>query len=71
MSRRRIPDDLARLEALFVPAITLGMRPGEIRALTWDHLDQDNGIIHIARPGARPKPSAPTRSARPPNGSLG
>ena len=36
-----------RLEALFVLAITLGMRPGELRKLRWDHLDLANGIIHI------------------------
>jgi integrase len=28
-----------RLEALFVLAITLGLRPGELRKLTWDHVD--------------------------------
>jgi integrase len=27
-----------RLEALFVLAFTLGMRPGELRILTWDNL---------------------------------
>jgi integrase len=26
-----------RLEALFVLSITLGLRPGELRKLTWDH----------------------------------
>ncbi|MFI5270401.1 MAG: hypothetical protein ACHQ7M_23735, partial [Chloroflexota bacterium] len=28
-----------RLEALFVLSITLGLRPGELRKLTWDHVD--------------------------------
>jgi len=34
-------DASPRLEALFVLAITLGLRPGELRALTWDHVDLD------------------------------
>ena len=38
-----------RLEALFVLAITLGLRPGELRALTWDHVNLDEGIIHVWR----------------------
>ena len=29
-----------RLEALFVISITLGLRPGELRKLTWDHVDR-------------------------------
>jgi integrase len=45
--------DYARLEALFVLAITLGLRPGELRALTWDHVDLDNGIIHVWRSARR------------------
>jgi hypothetical protein len=31
------------LEALFVISITLGLRPGELRKLTWDHVDLDRG----------------------------
>ena len=42
-----------RLEALFVLAITLGLRPGELRALRWDHLDLDQGIIYIWRSARR------------------
>ena len=41
------PDTHLRLEALFVLAITLGLRPGELRALTWDHIDLAHGVIHI------------------------
>lgn len=44
---------LARLEALFVLAITLGLRPGELRALTWDHVDLRNGIIHVWKSARR------------------
>jgi integrase len=36
-----------RLEALFVLSITLGLRPGELRKLSWDHVDLDNEIIHV------------------------
>ncbi len=38
-----------RLEALFVLALTLGLRPGELRALTWDHVDLAKGVIHVWR----------------------
>jgi integrase len=34
-------DTAERLEALFVVAITLGLRPGELRALTWNHVHLD------------------------------
>jgi integrase len=42
-----------RLEALFVLAITLGLRPGELRALTWDHVDLAKGVIHVWRSARR------------------
>ena len=42
-----------RLEALFVLSITLGLRPGELRGLRWDHLDLDKGIIHVWRSARR------------------
>jgi integrase len=42
-------DTSQRLEALFVLSITLGLRPGELRALTWDHVDLDRGVIHVWR----------------------
>jgi integrase len=45
--------DLLRLEALFVLSLTLGMRPGELRGLRWDHLDLDKGIIHVWRSARR------------------
>src|SRR5205823_2287590 len=37
--------DLQRLEALFVLSLTLGMRPGELLGLRWDHVDLDKAII--------------------------
>ena len=42
-----------QLEALFVLAITLGLRPGELRALTWDHVDLDQAVIHVWRSARR------------------
>ena len=40
-----------RLEALFVISITLGLRPGELRMLTWDHVDLDGGVVHVCGRG--------------------
>jgi integrase len=42
-----------RLEALFVLSITLGLRPGELRKLAWDHVDLGNGVIHVWRSASR------------------
>ena len=39
--------------ALFVLAITLGLRPGELRKLTWDHVDLDQGMIHVWRSASK------------------
>ncbi len=46
-------DEGRRLEALFVLSITLGLRPGELRRLAWDHVDLDNGVIHVWRSASR------------------
>jgi integrase len=43
----------AHLEALFVLAITLGLRPGELRRFTWDLVDLDAGVIHVWRSASR------------------
>jgi integrase len=45
--------DMARLEAMFVLSLTLGMRPGELRGLRWDHVDSDKGVIHVWRSARR------------------
>ncbi len=45
--------EYARLEALFVLSITLGLRPGELRKLAWDHVDLDRGVIHVWRSASR------------------
>ena len=42
-----------RLEALFVLSIALGLRPGELRKLSWDHVDLDKGVIHVWRSASR------------------
>jgi len=36
-----------------VLSITLGLRPGELRRLTWDHVDLDNGVVHVWRSASR------------------
>lgn len=42
-----------RLQALFVISITLGLRPGELRTLTWDHVDLGRGVVHVWRSASR------------------
>ena len=62
-----------RLEALFVLSITLGLRPGELRKLTWDHVDlaTASSTYGARRAGpARPRhrsPSAPSFSRSAPS----
>jgi integrase len=46
-------DTSRRLEALFVLSLTLGLRPGELRKLSWDHVDLDQGVIHVWRSASR------------------
>ena len=71
-------DTARRLEALFVLSITLGLRPGELRKLSWNHVDVENEVIHVWRSASRtgdvktPKskrslvpPSAPSPRSRP------
>jgi integrase len=57
-------DASPRLEALFVLAITLGLRPGELRALTWDHVDLDHGVIHVWRSTRRDGDTKTPKSRR-------
>ena len=44
-----VGDDNQRLAALFVLAITLGLRPGELRKLAWDHVELGRGVVHVWR----------------------
>jgi integrase len=46
-------DAYRRLEALLVLSIMLGLRPGELRKLSWDHVDLDNEVIHVWRSASR------------------
>jgi integrase len=34
-------------------AITLGLRPGELRKLTWDLLDLNRGVVHVWRSASK------------------
>jgi integrase len=43
----------SRLQALFVISITLGLRPGELRMLTWDHVDLGRGVVHVWRSASK------------------
>jgi integrase len=53
-----------RLEALFVLSITLGLRPGELRKLTWDHVDLSRGVVHIWRSASKTGDTKTPKSKR-------
>jgi integrase len=53
-----------RLEALFVLAITLGLRPGELRKLTWDHVDLTRGVVHVWRSASKTGDTKTPKSKR-------
>jgi integrase len=53
-----------RLEALFVISITLGLRPGELRKLTWDHVDLDRGVVHVWRSASKSGDTKTPKSKR-------
>jgi integrase len=53
-----------RLEALFVLAITLGLRPGELRKLTWDHVDLNRGVVHVWRSASKTGDTKTPKSRR-------
>ena len=53
-----------RLEALFVLAITLGLRPGELRKLTWDHVDLNRGVVHVWRSASKSGDTKTLKSKR-------
>ncbi len=51
-----------RLEALYVVALTTGMREGELLGLRWADVDLDSGAFHVVRRlrrGAQASPRAP------------
>ena len=45
-------------------SITLGLRPGELRALTWDHVDLGQGVIHVWRSTRRDGDTKTPKSRR-------
>ena len=53
-----------RIEALFVISITLGLRPGELRKLTWDHVDLDRGVVHVWRSASKSGDTKTPKSRR-------
>ena len=53
-----------RLQALLVVSITLGLRPGELRMLTWDHVDLDRGVIHVWRSASKSGDTKTPKSKR-------
>ena len=53
-----------RLEALFVLSITLGLRPGELRKLTWDHVNLDRGVVHVWRSASKTGDTKTPKSKR-------
>jgi integrase len=53
-----------RLEALFVLSITLGLRPGELRKLSWDHVDLNRGVIHVWRSASKSGDTKTPKSKR-------
>jgi integrase len=44
-----------RLEALYVLAVTAGLRRGELQGLKWDDLDLDAGMLQVRRTLSEPK----------------
>lgn len=42
-----------RMHALVVLGVMLGLRPGELRKLTWDNVDLDERVIHVWKSASR------------------
>jgi integrase len=57
-------DTNGRLQALFVISITLGLRPGELRKLTWDLVDLNRGVIHVWRSASKSGDTKTPKSKR-------
>jgi integrase len=53
-----------RLQALFFISITLGLRPGELRKLIWDHVDLNRGVIHVWRSASKSGDTKTLKSKR-------
>jgi integrase len=59
-----IDDANLRLEALFILSITLGLRPGELRKLTWDHVDLSRAVVHVWRSASKTGDTKTPKSKR-------
>jgi integrase len=57
-------DASQRLAAMFVLSITLGLRPGELRKLTWDLVDLNRGVVHVWRSASRSGDTKTPKSKR-------
>jgi integrase len=44
-----------RLEALYVLAVTAGLRRGELQGLTWEEVDLDAGTLQVGRTPSEPR----------------
>ena len=53
-----------RLQALFIISITLGLRPGELRKLTWDHVNLDRGVVQVWRSASKSGDTKTPKSRR-------
>ena len=45
----RIENGERGIRAKELREITLGLRPGELRKLAWDHVELDRGVVHVWR----------------------
>jgi hypothetical protein len=52
------------LQALFAISITLGLRPGEPRKPTWDHVGLRRGVVHVWRSASKSGDTKTPRSRR-------
>lgn len=53
-----------RLCAAFMVELTMGLRPGEMRALHWDHVDLDNRVMHVWTSTRRDRDTKTAKSRR-------
>jgi integrase len=47
-----------------MPADPTALRPGELRKLTWDHLDLNRGVIHVRRSASKSGDNKTPKSRR-------
>jgi integrase len=57
-------DASQRLAALFVLSVTLGLRPGELRKLTWELVDLSRGVVHVWRSASKSGDTKTPKSKR-------